>query len=734
MCLNQSNLRIIVYLYLKMVIAGMHIPHASAAEDIALEQIIVTAQKVEQNILDVPLSISVMQGEMVEENGSTNITDLDGIAPNVILKSVLLLENAGNFSIRGVGFFDIDPLTDQKTQITVDGIPHARNTGLIFDQVDIERMEILRGPQGTLFGRGSLAGTVNYVLRSAADSAGVSVRFSTGEYGMSRYVVTAESGPMFSGNLRGSLTASQRAMDGFTVNAFNNRTLGELDTSNLRMRLDYEGEIAKTSLIAYEVDESVAGLGLTNQIQDPYGVGDGDVNLVNIDQEGFREAKEYGITLLSEISLKSGHLAILANTHESDFLIYADLDARVGNDPPAGSGYPNVPFNFGFDIDQGQESFEIRYHTDTGGRWDLVTGLFLFDEWADRIFYQNTGPPRSESQAFHHAFEIAHARQDTQSIAAFGQARFHLSETMALLVGARMTSEEKSADLLNNLLISSAPETPAIRLTPAGKWEQPTWKLGGEYRPNDATMVYATASTGYKPGGFSGRATLPENAGPYDPEQSTSYELGIKGSLLENRMRFAVAGFLSKYTNTVGLVRRPMFRGRGTEAVHDNLGNMSINGLELESSWLATDDLLFDFAIGYLNAEWDSFYADLNGDGILTDNAHFDIMMAPELSAYGAITYTQELSSSTMQYRLDARYMSRYNTYGRENLDYFYRPSLTKANGSISWIWGDKRNSITIFGKNLTDRQVLSQAIFTVFPVMKFDAPRMLGVEMKINL
>ncbi len=713
--------------------AGLGFQLAVGAENSQLEQIIVTAQKVEENVLEVPLSVSVVQGEMVEEYGSTNITDLDGIAPNVILKSVLLMENAGKFAIRGVGFFDIDPLTDQKTQITVDGIPHARNTGLIFDQVDIERVEILRGPQGTLFGRGSLAGTVNYVSRLAADTAGVSARVSAGEYGMSRYVLTAETGTLFDSALRGRFTVSRRTMDGYLMNAFNGRTLGELDTSNVRLRLDHEGTFAETSLTLYEMKESVGGVALSNQIQDPYGVGDGDVNLVNIDQDGFRDATENGVTVLSEIPLNSGYLAILANTHRSDFLTYVDLDGRVGRNPPAPSDFPNVPFNLGFDIDQEQESFEIRYHMEEGGSWDLVTGLYLFDERANRIFHQNIGPPVSETQAFEHAFEVACARQDIHSIAAFGQARFHLNETVSLLAGARMTSEEKSAELRNDPLPPPAPPTPRTRMTPAGEWEQPTWKFGVEYRPDDSAMIYATASTGYKSGGFNGRATLLENAGPYDPEQSTSYELGIKGSLLENRLRFAAAGFFTSYTDIVGLVRRPHITGRGTEAVNDNLGNMSINGFEIESSWLATANLVFNFAFGYLDAEWENFYADLNGDGIVTDNSHFDIMMAPELSAYGAMTYTREFSSNTLQYRLDVRYLSRYNTYGREDLDYYYRPAAAKVNGSVTWTWGDKRNSFTIFGKNLADRQVLAQAIVGLFPVMKFDAPRMLGVELKLN-
>lgn len=716
-----------------LVLAAACSPHAFAAETIELEQIIVTAQKVEENVLEVPVSVSVVQGELLEENGATNITDLNGIAPNVILNNVLLMENGGKFSIRGIGFFDIDPLSDQKTQIMVDGVPHARNTGVIYDQADIQRVEILRGPQGTLFGRSSMAGTVNYVSRTAADEAGVSMRLSAGEYGMNRYVLTAETGAIFDGSVRARLTASRRTMDGYITNAYNGNILGNLDSRNTRLRIDHDAGFAETSFMLYRLEDEAKGVGLTNQTQDPYGISDGDVNLINLDQDGFRNSNESGFTVLSEVHLDSGYLALLANTHQSEFLLYVDIDGRVGVDPPAPPGFANAPFNWGFDIHQEQESFELRYHNEESENWDLVAGVFLFRENIERIFHQNIGPPFSESQAFEDSFETALARQDTRSQAVFGQAGFALGDSLSLIAGARMTSEKKSAELTDFPLPPPAPPVPAARFEPSREWDQPTWKLGAEYRPDDETMYYLTASTGYKPGGFNGRATLPENVGPYAAEHLTSIEAGIKGSLFDNRMRFAAAGFVTEYTDIVGLIRRPTASGAGTESVADNVGAMSINGFEFESSWLAAPDLEFNFALGYLDAIWDNYHADLNGDGVATDNSHFAILMAPELSTYGAMTYSRELSAGTLQYRLDVRYQSGYNVYGRSNEDFYFRPATAKANASVTWTWGEAQNSFTVYGRNLTDRQVVSQVIVGIFPVMKFDSPRMLGVELKLN-
>ena len=715
-----------------LLTASANVNIAVGADDITLEEIIVTAQKVEQNVLNVPVSVSVIQGALLEENGANNISDLDGIAPNVILKNVLLMENGGNFAIRGIGFFDIDPFSDQKTQIMVDGVPHARNTGVVYDQVDIQRVEILRGPQGTLFGRGSMAGTVNYVSRLAADEAGVSTRISAGEYGMAKYGLTAETGAMFDGALRTRLTSSRRLYNGHITNAFSGKKLGVLDSRNTRLRIDHDGEYGESSLIVYKIGDTVQGLGLSSQFQDPYGLSDGDVNLINIDQEGFRDSGERGFTVLSEINLNYGYLALLANSHKSDFLVYSDLDGWVSAQPSNPGGSFVDPFNLGFDIGQEQESFELRYHNEEDGRWSLVTGAFLFREEIERFFHLNTGPPFSRTLLFGDSFRTAEARQDTQSLAVFGQAEYAVSDTVSLIVGGRMTHEEKSAELID-LPPQSSPDAPATRLTPSHDWDQPTWKLGIEYQPDDTTMYYLTASTGYKPGGFNGRATLPENVGPYAAERSTSIEAGVKGSMLENRMRFAAAGFFIEYTDFVGLVRRPTASGQGTESVRDNIGAMSIHGLEFESTWLAAPGFVIDFALGYLNAGWDNYNADLTGDGVVTDNSHFQILLAPEFSTYTAMTYSQELADSTLQYRLDMRYQGGYNTYGRSNEDYYFRPATAKVNGSVTWVWGQDGNSISVFGKNLTDRQVITQAIVALYPVMKFDAPRMFGIELKLN-
>ena len=456
---------------------------ASAAQSDGLEEVIVTAQKVEQNLQDVPASVSVLPGASIEESGANNIADLNGTAPNVIFQGMVFIENTANLAIRGIGFFDTDPFADQKTQVLVDGIPHARVTGLGQDQIDVERIEVLRGPQGTLFGRNSLAGTVNIITKEASSEARVSARATLGDYGLTKYALSAETGRMMNDSLRARLTVSTRRYDGHVTNAFNGNRLGVLDSSTLRLKIDHRISNAETTLTYYEVDGETDGIATSNVVQDPDGMSDGDVHLINMDTDGFNDSNEKGFTLLSDIELDAGTVAIAANTHDSDFLLYTDLDGRAGGQPPAPGRNPNLNANIGFDIDQAQDSFELRFHDTHSIRLDYVLGIFVFREQSRRLFYQNIGPPFSPTFAFEDSARITVAQQRTNSMAAFAQTDLHLSDRLALIAGGRATQDEKKATVSNYGLPPPAPQRPPIILEAKTTWNQPP----GSWAPSMST-------------------------------------------------------------------------------------------------------------------------------------------------------------------------------------------------------------------------------------------------------
>ncbi|MCY3885581.1 MAG: TonB-dependent receptor [Gammaproteobacteria bacterium] len=704
-----------------------------ADENDGLEEVIVTAQKVEQNVQEVPISVSVIAGSFIEEAGANNISDLNGMSPNVIFQTMALVPNTASISTRGIGFFDTDPFADQKTQVLIDGIPHARITGLGHDQIDIERIEVLRGPQGTLFGRNSLAGTVNIITRDADSVPGLTARFSTGEYGLTKYVVAAESGQVLNDSVRARITISNRQYDGHITNAFNGNQLSSQDSNSLRLKLGHSLTNVETTLTYYQVDEDMYGIPKSNLVQDPFGRLDGDVHLINLDIDGFNNSSEAGFTLLSDINLRAGTISIAANSHDSDFLLYTDLDGRAGTHPPAPGRNPKLKVNIGFDIDHAQESLEVRFHEAYSDRWDYVAGIFVFWEKSLRLFYQNIGPPFSRTLEFEDSVLTTIAKQDTDSFAVFAQTDFHVNERISLVAGGRLTNDTKSANVGNYGLPPPAPQRPPIILENTTTWDQPTWKLGAKYETSDSLMWYVTISTGYKAGGFTSRATVAENVGPYDAEYVRNHEAGVKANLFENRVRLSGAVFIADYADLVGWVRRTNSTGRGTEPIHENLGDVSFSGLELDSTWLITSNLNMDFSIGMLGAAWENFIVDLNNDGIATDNSHLDILMAPKLTAYGAISYTTELGSKKLEYSLDARFQSRYNTSGESNDEIFYRPTTTLFNGSITFAWRTN-GSISLFGRNLLDKTAprMNQRT-SLFPVAIYEPPRTLGLELRLS-
>ena len=705
--------------------------NGEAEERETLDEILVVAEKVEKNIEDVPLSLSALDGAQIEALGSVDLTDLNGLVPNTITQRVMV-GNGGSFAIRGIGFYETDPLADSKTQVLLDGAPHARNTGVMHDQLDIERVEILRGPQGPLFGRTSLAGTINVITKDASDEAGFVSRLSLAEYGTRHLRLSAESGSILDGSVRSRLSAGIRNYDGHVKNDFDGEFLGGTDGTNLRLKVDHDIENVHTTLTAYWLDEEIDGLPVTSFDQDPGGTSDGDVHLVRQDEPGFATSEESGMTLRSDVSMDSGTLTFLANTQQADFLSWFDLDGRAGTEPPVRGG--GLIINLGFGIEHEENSLEIRFRDSHSDRWDYTAGLFFFGEESTRTSYQNNGAPYATTYGFDEAFITVVANQETKNMATFGQADYHVTDAFSLVFGGRLTQIEKTVHIRHDPRPPPAEQTPPRMLELTSTWDEPTWRFGGTYDVSDATMLYLTTSTGFKPGGFNGRATRVENIGPYEAEYATNHEIGLKTELMDRRARVSLAAFVTDYEKLVGLVRRPNFTGRGTEAIAINLGDVDIRGIELESDWLLSNNLALNFSLGHLNASWAEFMVDLNNDGIATDNSHLDVMMAPKWSMFGRILYGRDVDrmpDSRLEFSLDARYQSRYNTYGQSNEDTYYRLGTTKWNGSVSFLWGEG-NSVALFGRNLTNEEAISFAYNALVPWGTFDPPRVIGIEIQI--
>ena len=715
--------------------SSIELQYAVYAQDTEkLEEIVVTAQKREQEILDVPISLSVLSGTSIESAGAHNLADLNGLVPNTVLHAFGVVYNGLNFSTRGIGFWDTDPAADMKTKVLVDGIAHSRNTGLLHDQIDIERIEVLRGPQGTIFGRSSLAGTINIVTRPVSPDRDLNLRFDVGNFGARTYRLSGESGDMMDSTLRTRFTHVIRSFGGYTYNAFNQTSIGTSDSDATRLKVDHTLGNMNNTFVVYRNDDNTHGLPLTNLAQDPHGTSDGDIDQIYLDEDGGGRSTEEGITLLTDVELESGTLSVVANTHQSYWWNGTDLDARAGTTPPAPGPRPNLLIHLGLELDHKSDSIEFRFADETGGEFDFLAGSYFFLEESIRDLNQNIGFPFSPTPLLRDAYLLANTKQRTRSYAVFTQADYHVTDFVSLVFGGRYSEDYKNIHVTNYSLPPPAPQLSPQFLNLSHTWDQLTWKFGANFRPHEDLSCYATISTGFKPGGFTGRATVAANVGPYFPEYIRNYEAGLKTTRFDGRLRMSMAGFWMEHDDVVGIVRRPNVSGRGTEAVNVNLGDSQIKGIEFETTALLFKQTTIDFAMSFLDAKWHNFMADLNSDGIVTDNKELDLLLAPGWSATFRLHHTQELTKGSLNVSLDGRFQAKHNTFGQSNEPIFYRPTSSIYNSSITYVWSQKGDSISLYARNLTNKRILRTGYRVLFPIATWQSPRQVGVTLQLSL
>lgn len=680
-------------------------------------EVIVTAQKREQSIQEVPIAITAMDGNLLESNGANNITDLHGIAPNVILTEIGLVPNIGKIAIRGMAFLDPDPNADPKTGFALDGVPLTRNAGILNDAFDIERVEILRGPQGTLFGRNNLAGTINMVSARPTEEAGGKIKITVGENGLRTVRAVANTGSFADGLLRAKVAGVTRDYDGYYKNAFTGNKLGDTAADGGRLTLALDNGRFDATVIADYQQEDVIGPGISNHMLDPYGTGyDGDKYIVNQNLDGFSDLETWGLTLESNLETDLGIFTLVAGTRDLEYFTYGDFDGRPGRLPP-----PPIQFHLGRETEHDQQTVELRFADSHSDTLDYVLGVFyLQEEYETHIHTNNFTVPLEQARI------TARNSQKAKSLAFFGQTDVWVSERLSLILGGRITLDDKEFE-------QQQMTPPFAHLTPDGEWDEFTWKAGLNYRFHDDLMAYATVATGYKGGGFNARASVPWNIGPYGSETVTSYEAGMKGDFLDKRMRINAAAFFADYADIVGVVRRPNAQPRGSEAIQETLGDADIFGIEFETTFLVNEYLSLNFNAGYLDAKWRNFYVDLNNDGMKTDNTHLDLPNAPKWTLYGDVEYRLPVAGGALTLHGDARYMSRHVLLDQVDAPVFHRQARTIFNAFVAYAPDGGRYRISAYGKNLSDESIRVGALNVVWIQNFFHRPREFGVEAQLN-
>ena len=709
----------------------------SADDDgqLTLEEIVVTAQKRSQSIQEVPVAMTAFGGDALEDNGAVNLEDLSGIAPNVQLTQMAIIPNVGSFTIRGINFTDPDPNADPKTGVSLDGVPLTRNNGLLMDMFDIESVEVLRGPQGTLYGRNNMAGTIKLVSARPTEETGGKVKATIGDYGQQILRAVLNSGSFADGRLRAKVAVSHREFDGQHENLFTGTELGAQEARGGRATVSYDGDGFDVTVIADMVEEEFAGPATSSVLNDPDGIGrDGDEYEVHQDVDGYSDFDTLGLTLQANRELDAGTLTLVAGHREIEYETFGDFDGYAG--APDRPRMLPPPFSFfqAFHVrrmaEHDQQTVELRFADAHSDRFDYVVGLFHMREEFSQHNFQNVGfPPLpiffplDDPDSTPPMLTVG---QESESTSLFGQTDINLNERFALVLGGRINMDRKEVGITRPSGFREGDDV---------DWDEFTWKAGVNYFVNEDVMLYGHAATGYKGGGYNSRATLPQNVGPYEPETLIAYEVGMKGDFADGRVRLNAAAFTGNYEDVQAAERRPGAGGQ-FDVLTDNLGDVEISGVELESTFLVTPALTLRANLAYLDAGWDEYFT------AGRDFSFLDLKGAAEWSGYLGADYRVPVGNNEIALHVDLRYSDDYNVNGTTNAgnpvtrvqyDHFYTNSVTSVNAHVAFLGQDGRYRVSLYGRNLGDDTYPVSGVHLAGPVVFYGMPRQVGIEFEVS-
>ena len=738
---------------------------ASEESGATLEEIVVTARKVQESAQDVPVAITAITQEL-EQSSVRNLTDLNGFAPNVVINRDGGRSNGANINIRGISPTRSDDNSfDAPIAVMIDGVHLGSNAGQILENFDIERVEVLRGPQGTLFGKNTVGGVVN-VVRSRP----------TGEFGGRFKATVGENGQL---ELRGVLNTvlvqdvlaakffvTHIEEDGYQENITTGDDVPVKDYQNYGATLlwtpDDRFEAAFTAerfkdqsqLNAYQTNYNLAA-GVDSSPADNR---EKDLSLgsvtcftfpetcrTSLDRPGYSENDtendaDLDITALTlnmsyELNENMALRSVTGYRDMDEWRIY-DFD---------GSAAPYITIERDNVFEQFSQEFRLE------GQWDrlsLIAGAYYWNSeftqdwvtggrfWAslfgavaytptlwqlcqgsnglDGIFAPiacDLGLPNGVAPGAD-VTQILYETQETSSVALFTQLEYDVTDRLAILAGIRWTQEEK--DFVAGQSYLSNVERQWDRNFPGyadleNKWTEVSPKFGASYRITDDAMVYASYSEGFHSGGFFGvnQNIRDFERDQYDPEYAESWEVGLKSQWLDNRLRINVTAFQNDFTDKQESFVKLDNDTKTVATVFENAASVTYKGVEAEVMFAATENLRLFVNYGYLDAKYDEFDLDITP----TDDVD-NVVDATFLTPRNAPDFTLGLGF-VFNYPIgpgELEIFTKWSGRGDQETDVLNLSSGRLAGGEnddLSATIGYRmdRLSFTVFGTNLTDER-----------------------------
>ncbi|SDK64432.1 TonB-dependent receptor [Microbulbifer yueqingensis] len=699
-----------------MLACGATFTHAQQP---ALEEVTVTAQKREQSLQEVPVAVTAFSEDALVENGVADLTDVQKLTPNTTLQVSRGTNSTLTAYIRGIG--QQDPLWgfEPGVGIYVDDVYVARPQGAVMDVFDVERIEVLRGPQGTLYGKNTIGGAVKYVTKKLTGDTEFRVRGGIGSYNQRDLVLSGQTGLSDTAAVGFAVASYQR--DGYGENILTGAENYNKDILSGRVSLEFNPSEDLFIRLAADTtqDDSNARFGHL-MFDTPYGP---ETPLDNV--------YDHRSNMSPDNSVESSGMSLTAEWQLSDSVTVKSITASRSGQTETNIDFdstnrPDFDVPAYYDDEQFTQEFQLNWDADN---FSLVSGLYYYDGTAAGSFdavldiYKYILPtifPNGLTQN-------VGGTVDTQSMAVYANLDYALTEKLGLILGGRYTRDEKSADVFKanySGLYSpifadryagtpAAPETfgpPLTDYSNSDEWGQFSPKVGLNYQFDDDTMVYGSFSSGFKSGGFDMRGDAsvnPETEQGYDPETANTFELGIKTQLLDDRIRLNAAAFSTDYEDMQVTVQdfSPSTGGFASSVV--NAGESEISGLELEMLASITDRLTANVVLGYTDAEYIEVLTKVPGENpgeFVVANVADDwanLQYSPSKTAMGQLSYSMDMLDGELVLNSSVSYRSEIQIYAAPSaLDV---GSVTLVDAGATYFSGGGDWQLSLQGKNLND-------------------------------
>lgn len=720
-------------------------PAEEARQPTTVGEVIVTAQRREQSLQDVPVSVAAISGEVFAERNITDFAELQQITPGLNFAGANTPRGAG-VSIRGVGTVTFSEGIEGSVGIVLDGVPIGRQGAGFTELVDLERVEILRGPQGTLFGKNASAGVINIVTKRPSAAPSAEGAFSYGE-NRDLKIQGGVSGPLgLDGDLRGRLSTSISSREGnvFDVSGtdYNDREevsiRGKLEWDatedlNLLLSADYTARDVECCIWT---TRSYGPAGLFNtgfnvirQQQQLAGVAAGPGNRkVALSGDIYQKQLVHG--LVGEVNYSLGDFTL---TSVTGYRTWVENDNNDADQTPLDL----LDVNLG-DISQEQFTQELRLTTPTGGRFEGVAGLFYFDQTADTETLQRgsyglylLNPLVPPSLRFGRAISQS---VDTENFAVFGDITWNVTDRFRVFGGARYVNEQVDFRFDRRIAPNSlqfalgGPSYAPLSVRDSVEETAWTYRAGLQYDLTPDVMVYATAARGFKGPGFNALVDLTV-VRRVEPEIPTSYEAGIKAALFDDRLQLNAALFHTTFED----FQAQSLTTTGTTLSFDirNAGELETQGLEADFTAVPLEGLTLSGGFALIDAVYNDFEGaecysgqftlgtgcvQLSPGVFVQDLSGEELPGSPDLTYNLTARYERDLGGSGLSGFGQLAYAWRDETLTAQDQD---PRSLQESYGLLDGALGisdpDQGWTLTLFAKNITDENYAELIFDTPF-------------------